>query len=107
MNNKIFEIKERNAFVLVLCTELSSTNAYQHSALGRCGYDVTELPAPIIMARLDGTGRSLSYPPDWRDRTFQAAHKHIYENWNKLKEGDIIDVEFIHGEVVTRKEAEL
>jgi len=39
-------------------------------------------------------------------RTFYEAHKYIKESWDKLKSGDVIDVEFILGETKTKKTSE-
>ncbi len=40
-------------------------------------------------------------------RTYVVAHNYIIENWDTLKSGDIVDVEFILGERDKPKETDL
>ena len=40
-------------------------------------------------------------------RTMFRAHKYIQDNWNELKSGDVVDVEYIMGLRATKKEAEI
>ena len=35
-----------------------------------------------------------------------TAHEHIILNWDQLKDGDVIDVEFILGETKVKKDSE-
>lgn len=34
----------------------------------------------------------------WGDRTLSTAHRHLEESWNTIKDGDVVDVEYILGE---------
>jgi len=43
---------------------------------------------------------------NWEDRTMYNAHKFIQANFEKLSDGDVIDVEFILGETQKKKTAE-
>jgi hypothetical protein len=45
-------------------------------------------------------------PYDHGDRTWAVAHNHIIENWNAIKDGDVIDVQFILGETKEKKRSE-
>jgi hypothetical protein len=74
--------------------------------LRRCGYPCDGTPN-VILTRLDGNGRgAFNDPYDWCDRTWTAAHRWIIEHWAELKDGDVVDVEFILGETTTPKESE-
>jgi len=42
----------------------------------------------------------------WDNRTMRVAHDHILRSWHKLKDGELIDVEFILGETSSPKESE-
>lgn len=53
----------------------------------------------------DGRGH-LEYQ-DWGNRTMREAHAYIEREWKMLRDGDIIDVEFILGETDMPKESEL
>lgn len=103
MKTKIFEIRDRATFIPVLCTKLKSYDQREASLLGAAGYSaesnfvmVTELENP------KNTQYSCYYGRN--DRTFTVAHQHIEENFDSLKTGDVIDVEFILGETTKRKE---
>ena len=56
----------------------------------------------ILMSRLD-TGQGTIDPYDWGNRTLGTSHNFIKENFDGLKNGDVIDVEFILGESMVKK----
>jgi hypothetical protein len=47
-------------------------------------------------------------PYDWVNdpRTKKTAHWYIEQHWAELKDGDVVDVEFIQGETETAKLSE-
>ena len=58
---------------------------------------------------IDAQCRGVAYDPyNWvRDtRTKRTAHSHIERNWADLRDGDVIDVEFILGETAIKKVSE-
>lgn len=76
---------------------LTSANA-QRYLLRRCGYPCDGRPN-IAIAKLAATSDPLSNDPySWGGRTMPVAHKYIIENWEKLRDGDVVDVEHILGE---------
>lgn len=78
----------------------------QRYLLRRCGYPCDGRPN-VLLTRLDGDGRAASNDPySWSDRTMAVSHKFIIEHWAKLKDGDVVDVEFILGENPTMKTSE-
>jgi len=82
--------------------------------------DVTNNTAESVMASIVGYGKGnastllLKYssnevtynPYDWNDRTMHTAHKYIEEHFDLLKDGDVVDVEFILEETDKPKEPE-
>lgn len=76
----------------------------QAAHLTRSGYGFDH--PSIMMTNLNGG--KISYDPyDWGDRTYHVAHKHIREHFDTLKEGDVVDVEFLLGETNQPKEREI
>ena len=52
-------------------------------------------------------GQKCAYDPfDWTNRTMKTAHQYIEANWAKLKDGDVVDVQFILGETAAPKVSE-
>ena len=78
----------------------------QRYLLRRCGYSLNG-PPMIMLTRLDGDAHKAPNDPyAWEDRTFRTAHRYITEHWTELKDGDVIDVEFILGETSAPKPSE-
>jgi hypothetical protein len=57
---------------------------------------------------IDAQCRGVAYDPyDWvGDRTKPHAHQFIMEHWQELRDGDVIDVQFILGETDSPKVSE-
>jgi hypothetical protein len=107
MEIKCLEIRDVGTFIPVICIRPVAENDAQRYLLGRDGYRADETETCIIM--IDAQCRGCHYDPyDWRgtDRTKRVAHLHIAANWRTLKDGDVIDVEFILGEKPERKRSE-
>jgi hypothetical protein len=114
MNVKLLELRDRGTFIPIICVDLNPeiSAAPLPSArvqavrylLRRCGYPCDGGRPVIGMARLDASGQPFRCDPyDWHDRTYQVAHHWITENWAKLADGDVVDVEFILGETAALK----
>lgn len=111
---KAFEIRDRMTFIPALGVAMTPTGIHsrdqraQQYLLRRCGYGV-DGPPIILFTRLDGHGPAYSDPYKWTGpgcRTMKHAHQYITANWEKLKDGDVIDVEFILGETSEPKISE-
>lgn len=102
MEIKLFEVRDHMTFIPCIAIRMGSTDERERWLMGRCGYGVTisAQKEHILFGRLDGSCRLLADP--WgghrSGRTIRAAHNYAIGNWNKLKSGDVIDVEFIEGE---------
>lgn len=108
MDVKLFEIRDAGTFIPVYafrCRPSDSSEA-AHEAhrenwlLWRSGFSNMADDHHVILGRLEAAGvnRNASYDVHaWGGRTYPVAHQHIVDNWNQLKSGDVIDVEFILG----------
>ncbi len=122
MKTKILEIRDEGTMIPVLCIDMNPTQWeiadgaarqnpdkylvqrwYMHE---RCGFPCDGRPN-IMMTHLglDG-GPATNDPIAWGGRTRPVAHAYIIENWPKLSDGDVIDVEYILGERATPKISE-
>ena len=106
METKLFELRDHGTFIPLLCIKPSDTNgtAFEAKMAWRYGYKnsraviVTHLSVPQRGCKNDWS--------EWGDRTYAVAHKHIEENWDTLKTGDLIDVRVLLGEAEKPCESE-
>jgi hypothetical protein len=80
MEVKCLEIRDDGTFIPVICIRPVPANEAQRYLLRRDGYRGT--------------------------RTKKQAHHWIAEHWREIKDGDVIDVEYILGERPTKKISE-
>ncbi len=106
MEVKCLEIRDRMTFIPVICIRPVPTNEAQRYLLRRDGYQGNDQEHCIIM--IDAQCRGCSYDPfEWGgSRTKGQAHFFIHENWSQLKDGDVIDVQYILGETEAPKKSE-
>lgn len=106
MQVKVLEIRDDATFIPVICIRPTPDSEAQRYLLRRDGYSGHEGERCIIM--IDAQCRGVAYDPyDWTDtRTKRAAHIYIENNWDALKDGDVVDVEFILGERAEPKKSE-
>lgn len=112
---KALEVRDRATFIPVLAVDMNPTDRLlseqelaERYLLRRAGYACDGRPM-IVLTRLRAKNDPASYDPfDWNDgtRTFHEAHKYIIEHWAELRDGDVIDVEYILGETSTKKRSE-
>lgn len=106
MQCKTLEIRDRMTFIPALAININPDNDAQRYLMRRCGYSCDGRPN-IIMTRLSGDGQATNDPYAWGGRrTFGLAHNYIIDNWDKLNDGDVVDVEFILGETEAPKASE-
>jgi hypothetical protein len=102
---KALEVRDRATFIPVVAVQMTPSNMEQKYLLRRAGYsgDIT----CVLLTRLDG-GEAHYDPYNWADgsRTMRAAHLYVTQNFNKLEDGDVIDVEYILGETTITKTSE-
>lgn len=117
MKAKALELRDEGTFIAILAVDMNpaaeygaTQSSYEYRAqqylLRRCGYPCDGRPN-ILITRLSGDGSKASNDPYfWGDRTFAVAHKWIIENWLSLRDGDVVDVQFILGETSAPKRSE-
>ncbi len=81
----------------------------------RAGYaqDESNGPACIFFIRVSPYREMGTFDPyEWPEihpgsyRTMQVSHDYVEKNWDTIKSGDVIDVEFILGETKEKKISE-
>lgn len=108
METKLFEVRDRGTFLPVLCVKLEPVNEPDRYLLAMAGYGLRQEKQAqyILMGKLQ-TGDLKCTSSDHAGyptvRTLPMAHHHIQKHWEKLTSGDVIDVEFILGEVAEPK----
>lgn len=106
MVTKAFEIRDRAKFIAAIAVKLSSTEPVDIWLMWKGGCHPRANETFVALIHL---GRAEGYidPYSWTDsRTMGNAHQFIAKNFDKLKTGDVIDVEFILGEVPFPKTTE-
>ena len=105
MESKVFELRDRITFIPILAIKMiENSSSKQRYLLRRGGY--TPTGNSVMITSLYGNKMATANPFDWDDRTFSVAHHYILKNFDKLKDGDVVDVEFILGEVGKPKKSE-
>ncbi len=112
MQAKALEIRDEGTMICALAVDMNpQTNVghifkAQHYLLRRCGYPCDGRPnIGITHLSADGDPFRNDYY-SWGGRTFPVAHKYIIEHWAELKDGDVVDVQFILGETKAPKVSE-
>jgi hypothetical protein len=107
MEIKCLEVRDAMTFIPVICIRPVAINESQRYLLRRDGYRADIDEGCIIY--IDAQCRNVAYDCyDWpaNPRTHRVAHSYIAGNWSALKDGDVIDVEFILGEKTQPKISE-
>lgn len=116
---KALELRDEGTFIPLLAINMNPGPVVYDTAapvgllsaqrylLRRCGYPCDGRPN-VIITRLDGNGQATNDPHGWKGdtRTFPVAHNYIIEHWSELKDGDVVDVQFILGETKAPKVSE-
>jgi len=122
---KALEIRDKGTFIAALAVDMNpglpypengsmseselSNSLSAHNArtylLRRCGYPCDGRPN-VIVTRLDGSGKASNDPYSWGGRTWPIAHNYIIDHWETLRDGDVVDVEFILSETTEPKQSE-
>lgn len=103
MFTKLLEIRDEGTRIPAMASEAVPANHRQAAILSSAGYGEDRC---IILQHLH-KGQATYNPYDWRDRTYKVAHLHIKKEWDSLKDGDVIDVQFLLGETEKPKTSEI
>lgn len=118
---KALELRDEGTFIALLAVDMNPEKydpaahydgishaecEAQRYLLRRCGYPCDGQPN-VLITKLAGDGSKASNDPYyWGDRTMSVAHNYIIEHWNELRDGDVVDVQFILGETKAPKVSE-
>lgn len=105
MRFKAVEIRDRATCIPALAIFLHGDSERRRAILRRAGFSM-EHPS-VMLIHLGYPHRSKLVPEDWGDRTMQAAHRHIYQTFDKLEDGAVISVPTILGEIEHDMESDL
>ena len=94
MDTKSFN-PERDQFGSLITPDVQQRMLAKSWLLRRAGYSMNG--DTIILINLNDCRASNEPYGWWNSRTMQVAHAYIAEHWSELKDGDVIDVEFILG----------
>jgi len=101
---KALEIRDEGTTISMLAIKPIADNEAQRAVLRHAGYGDSANYVILIGAH-DCEGHY--NPTEQRGRTRQIAHLWIKDHFDSLKDGDVVDVEFIMGERGTPKESEI
>lgn len=103
MKVKLFEVRDRCTFVAVMCIKMNSPTVHKEEyLLRRAGYSLDNDLIAMWNMR-DGDPCRYEF---YNSRTYEVSHEYISLNWDSLKSGDVVDVEYILGETKTCKVSE-
>lgn len=108
MNTKLLEIRDEGTCILALGIQMMSKrpDGIDHWFLHyRSGYPKD---GSSIMLMCLSDGKATNDPYEWGSlgmgmRTMPNAHNWIIDNWDKLSDGDVVDVQYILGETKESK----
>jgi hypothetical protein len=109
MQAKLFEVRDRLTFIAVLAVRLEPGGEADRYLLARCGFGRDpDVQRGYVMMTALSSSLSSSSPDDWMagGRTLRTAHRYIRDHWEELASGDIVDVEFLAGEIPAPRPSE-
>ncbi len=102
---KALEIRDDGTCIGILAMKLTAENEAQRAVLRHAGYGDHLVDYVIMVGAHDWEG---GYNPErQRGHTRQVAHHYIKTHWDELKDGDVVDVEFILGKRTAPKVSEI
>ncbi len=108
---KMFEVRDEATCIVVLAYRMMPANEAQQLLLERCGYgsSATDQSSYVWLQRIDGgEGAGTSDVFKWgNSRTMHGAHIYIKKNFDSMKDGEVVDVQFINGRTTVKKVAEI
>ena len=117
MISKLIEVRDRGTCVMMMATQLGTDANFEdersqerwilwHAGYGR---DHDDHRSYILLSKLSGGEPNESHtdPFTWSNRrTYTSAHLWIREHFAEIKTGQVVDVEFVLGEVEHPKVSE-
>ena len=107
MNAKLIEIRDAGTFIPAMVVQLEPTCETERYLLGRAGfrgYSPLGGPWVILVPLEDLTGTTYSCLRG--RRTYDTIHQYLGRHWDDVVSGQVLDVEYILGEVLAPKQTE-
>ena len=108
IESKVLEIRDAATRIDALAIRMKGCNPIQQFYFRCCGYpeDGTSIMLMVLY-----TGKATNDPYEWESlglgpRTMPVAHDWIINHFDELKDGDVVDVEFILNERLAPKISE-
>lgn len=125
MQTKLLELRDEGTFIALLAVDMNPGSPYRDGIgsenelrqqleeylrrtylLRRCGYPCDGRPN-IVITKLSADGDPAQNDPHWwGNRTFSVGHDYIIKHWDELRDGSVVDVQFILGETAAPKRSE-
>jgi hypothetical protein len=102
---KALEIRDEGTTIPMWAIKPTADNEAQRAIIRHAGYGDHPENYVILMGAHDC--EAAYNPADQRGRTRQVAHQWIKKNFDSLKDGDVVDVEFILRERPAPKTSEI
>jgi len=107
-NTKLFEGRDRATCIPLVAIMFDCKGNVNENYIQRiAGYDGDNVGMFHIMLGNIENGKSHNDPFDWNDRTMKTIHLWLQNHWNETVTGQVLDVEYILGEVDTPKISQL
>lgn len=107
MHVKLIEIRDRATMIPAMAIKMVSNIPAQRALLATSGY-AQEPPSQCFILLVQLARATAQYDAyEWGDRTMCAAHQWIENNFSKIENGDVVDVEYILGETNQKKTSEV
>jgi hypothetical protein len=104
---KIFEVRDRATFIPVAAVKIPGwKNIKIPHSVQYLVWWAGHVQDVVILYNLTDPHKMATNYRAWQDRTYQTAHKYIFENFDTLESGQVLDIEFILGEVDKPKESQ-
>jgi len=99
-NIKIVEIRDRATLIAAFAIRMRPETEHELFLFKEIGYRSQAKPC-ILLISMQAPNFSARYSGDWQNtgRTFPIAHEYIEKHFDEINNYDVIDVEFIKGEV--------
>ncbi len=101
---KVLEIRDDCTHIPSLAMQMVAENEVQAYYIhDRCGHPRN---GNSIMLMMLDNGRATNDPYEWGSRTMSVAHNYIIDHFAELRDGDVVDVQYILGETQVKKLSE-
>lgn len=110
LESKMFEVRDRATLIAVVATKVTSGTPREKWLAHRAGGYFGDSIHNVIVTNLSNLKTYhdvYACREEEQYRTIPAAMQHIQKYFDDLKEGDVIDVEFLLGEVEKPKVSEM